>query len=59
MDYFVVSSDYPELVKAVEEIFINVDTVNVVASNVADQRRIYDMPTGMSINTKYDQSISY
>ena len=59
MDYFVVSSDYPELVKAVEEIFINVDTVNVVASNVADQRRICDTPTEMSINTKYDQSISY
>jgi hypothetical protein len=59
MDYFVISSDYPDLVKAVEEIFINIDTINVVASNVADQRRICDIPTEMSINTKYDQSISY
>jgi len=59
MDYFVISSDYPDLVKAVEEIFINIDSINVVASNVADQRRICDTPTGVSISTKYDQSIGY
>jgi hypothetical protein len=30
MDYFVVSSDYPELFKVVEEIFINIETIDVI-----------------------------
>ena len=31
MDYFVISSDYPELVKAVQEIFTNNENVNVIS----------------------------
>ena len=30
MDYFVISSDYPELFKVVEEIFTNVETIDVI-----------------------------
>jgi hypothetical protein len=32
MDYFVISNDYPELEKVVKEIFVNVDTVDVISS---------------------------
>ncbi len=59
MDYFIVSSDYPDLVKAVEEIFINVDTVDVVTSSVIANRKICDMTARTNISTIYDQSISY
>ena len=30
MDYFIVSSDYPELFKVVEEIFINIEPIDVI-----------------------------
>lgn len=58
MDYFVVSSDYPELYKAVEEIFINVDTVNVVASNAVADRRICDILTSTSVSANHYYTIN-
>ena len=40
MDYFVVSSDYPEHFKIVEEIFINIETIDFITgeSNRLDPR---------------------
>jgi hypothetical protein len=32
MDYFVISSDYPELKEVVQKIFLDIDTVNVISS---------------------------
>jgi len=37
MDYFVISSDYPELKKVVQKIFLDIDSIDVISSTECRQ----------------------